>query len=177
MEYSNMNNVLFQLQLQNGYLCAASAVALSTCVANNTTVSASTVLIPINKELHAGGAYWDVHLQKALDKGKRTSVTLETKGDNYMFPGATLPSQTQYAFTTNESLNLAVVGNLVFSPTYTGFFYKNQGGHGVSNALVTNTFSITAKWYFARDAAVPVYRHGCRSGLYAAAESIPQAAV
>ncbi len=154
-EYSVLNNVLSGLQLPNGYLCAASAVSFSTCVAGNTTVSASTVLIPMTETLHAGGAYWDVHLQKALGKAKHFSLTMETKGDNFMLPAVTLPTQARYAFTTDGSFNFSVIGNLVFSPTYTTFFYRNQGGPGVSNALMTNNFSVTAKWYFARDAAVP----------------------
>jgi len=46
----------------------------------------------------------------------------------------------------------------MFSPTYTTFFYRNQGTAAESHSLVTNTFSVTAKWYFARDAAVPFWR-------------------
>jgi len=38
------------------------------------------------------------------------------------------------------------------------FFYRIQGPVGISHDLVTNTFSITARWYFTRDAAVPVSR-------------------
>ena len=44
----------------------------------------------------------------------------------------------------------------MFSPTYTTFFYRNQGAP--SHSLVTNTFAETAKWYFARDAAVPIWQ-------------------
>jgi hypothetical protein len=157
-EYSVLNNVLSGLLLPNGFVCQASAVAFATCVASNTTVTAATRLKPLTETLHTGGAYWDVHLQKALDKAKRFSVTVETKGDNFMLPGVTLPTQSRYAFTTSGALNFAVIGNLVFSPTYTTFFYKNQGTPDESHSLVTNTFSVTAKWYFARDAAVPFWR-------------------
>jgi regulator of sigma D len=157
-EYSVLNNVLSGLLLPNGFVCQASAVAFATCVKNHTTVTAGTKLKPLTETLHTGGAYWDVHLQKALDKAKRFSVTVETKGDNFMLPGVTLPTQSRYAFTTSGALNFAVIGNLVFSPTYTTFFYKNQGTPDESHSLVTNTFSVTAKWYFARDAAVPFWR-------------------
>jgi hypothetical protein len=121
-------------------------------------VTASTVLRPLTETLHAGGAYWTVHLQKPIDKDKRWSFTFDTKGDYFMFPGVTLPTQSRYAFTTTEALNVKAIGNLVFSPTYTQFFYRNQGTAGESHSLVTQTFAVTAKWYFVRDAAVPFWR-------------------
>jgi hypothetical protein len=100
-----------------------------------------------------------VHIERALDKGKHSSVTIETKGDDYAWPGATLPTQTQHAFTTTAAINFAVIGNLAFSPTYTTFFYRNQGATAnPSHSLVTNGFSVTAKWYFWRDAAVPFWQ-------------------
>jgi len=146
--------VLSALVVPDGIECPASDVSFATCAANSIVVTKSTVLTPQTDTLRTGGVYWDVHPQKALDKAKRFSLTLETKGDDFLFPGATLPTQARYASTTNEWLNFFVIGNLAFSPTYTTFFYKNQGTPQESHGLITNTFSITAKWYFARDAAV-----------------------
>jgi hypothetical protein len=64
---------------------------------------------PLSETLHTGGAYWDVHLQKALDKHKYSSLTIETKGDYFMLPGVTLPTQSRYAFTTTGAVNFAVL--------------------------------------------------------------------
>jgi len=158
-EYSNVNEVLSGLLLPNGSVCAASAtVAFTTCVANNIVVTPATVVIPQTETLHTGGLYWDMHLQFAPNKDKRWSLTLDTKGDDFIWPGATLPTQSRYAFTTTETLNFKVIGNLLFAPKYSQFFYRNQGQAGQSNSLVTKTFSVVAKWYFARDAAVPFWR-------------------
>ena len=41
--------------------------------------------------------------------------------------------------------------------TLTTFFYRNQGTPSESHSLLINTFSVTAKWYFGRDAAVPFW--------------------
>jgi hypothetical protein len=154
-EYSEINHVLSALNVPNGMPCSASAAGFVPCL-TNTAVTSTTVLTPQYLTLHTGGAYWDVHLQKALDKGKHSSLTIETKGDHFVLPGKTLPTQSSYAFTTTEALNFAAIGNLMFSPTYTTFFYRNQGEG--SHSLITNNFSITAKWYFGRDAAVPFWR-------------------
>lgn len=157
-EYSNQNDQLSALILPNGKQCPASDVAFSTCVAANIMVTPSTKITPLTETLHTGGAYWDVHLQKALDEAKHYSATIETKGDEFFLPGVTLPTQTRHAFTTTGVLNFAIIGNLSLAPTFTTFFYRNQGPVGISHDLVTNTFSITARWYFARDAAVPASR-------------------
>jgi hypothetical protein len=158
-EYSNVNEVLSGLLLPNGSVCPASAtVPLTTCVASKIVVTPDTVLIPQTEALHTGGLYWDVHLQFTPNKGKRWSLTLDTKGDDFLWPGATLATQSRYAFTTTEALNFKVIGNLLFTPTYSQFFYRNQGQQGESHSLVTKTFSVVAKWYFARDAAVPFWR-------------------
>jgi hypothetical protein len=158
-EYSNVNEVLSGLLLPNGSVCPASAtVAFTTCVANNIVVTPGTVVIPQTETLHTGGLYWDMHLQFTPNKDKRWSLTLDTKGDDFVWPGVTLPTQSRYAFTTTETLNFKVIGNLLFAPKYSQFFYRNQGQEGQSNSLITKTFSIVAKWYFARDAAVPFWR-------------------
>jgi hypothetical protein len=39
--------------------------------------------------------------------------------------GRNLPTQSRYAFTTTGALNFAVIGNLVFSPTFTTFCKKS----------------------------------------------------
>jgi hypothetical protein len=152
-----INDVLSGLLLPNGIICHASEISFATCVAKNATVTASTVLNPLTETYHAGGAYWDVHLQKAIDKAKRSSVTIDSKRDYFMFPGMTLPTQSRYAFTTTGALNLAVIGNLAFAPTLTTFFYKDQRTAAESNSLVINTFSVTLKWYFDRDVTVPFF--------------------
>jgi hypothetical protein len=156
-EYSNINHVLSKLLLPSGMDCPASAtIPFATCVASKILVTPSTVITPQTESLHTAGWYWNVHLQKGFGKGKRTSLTFETKGDYYLWPGVTLPTQSRMAFTTAEAFNCKAIGNLVFSPTITQFFYSNQGPE--SHRLTTNTFAITAKWYFARDAAVPFWR-------------------
>lgn len=158
-EYSNINEVLSGLALPNGAVCPASAtVPFTTCVSSEIVVTPGTVLTPQTETLHTGGLYWDMHLQYAPNKDKRWSLTLDTKGDDFLWPGAILATQTRYAFTTTEALNFKVIGNLQFAPTYSQFLYRNQGAEGESHGLVTKTFSVVAKWYFARDAAVPFWR-------------------
>jgi hypothetical protein len=157
-EYSGINHILSGLKLPNGMVCSATETSFTQCL-GNMAVTSSTVLTPEYLTLHTWGAYWDVHLQKALDKNKRSSITIETKGDHFGPAGTTLPTQSRYAFTTTGALNFAVVGNLALSPTYMTFFYRNQGDSQESHFLITNTFSITMKWYFARDAAIrPFWR-------------------
>jgi hypothetical protein len=112
----------------------------------------------MTQTLRAGGVYWAGHLQWPFDKDKRWLLTFDSKGDYFFLPGVTLPTQTRYAFTTTPALNIKVIGNLVFSPSLTTFFYKNQETPVGNHSLVMNTYSITAKWYFARDAAVPFPR-------------------
>ena len=66
-----------------------------------------------------------------------------------------MPTQTEYAIPLSVALVLPVFGNLSFAPTYSGFFYKPQMS---DNSLEVNSFSIAARWYFARDARVPLRR-------------------
>jgi len=44
------------------------------------------------------------------------------------------------------------------SPTYSDFFFENQGISSQRTSLIDTTFSIAAKWYFARDAQVPFHK-------------------
>ena len=159
-EFSEIHNVLSALVLPNGVECAASEGSFTSCFStNNLVITSSTVLKPLTQSVRSGGWYWDVHIERALDKGKHSSFTIETKGDDYAWPSATLPTQSQHAFTTSAAINFAVIGNLMFSPTYTTFFYRNQGAPAnPSHSLITNGFSVTAKWYFWRDAAVPFWQ-------------------
>jgi hypothetical protein len=159
-EYVETHSVLSTLVLPDGTDCPVRAGSFTSCFTNDKLViTSSTVLKPLTETVKTGGWYWNVHMQKPLGKTKRTSFTVETKGDHYEWPGMTLPTQSHYAFTTTGALNFAVIGNLMFSPTLTTFFYRNQGTlDNPSHSLVTNTFSVTAKWYFARDAAVPFWQ-------------------
>jgi hypothetical protein len=163
-EFSDIHNILSGLILPDGVTeCKASETSFSSCFsADGLIIKSSTVLTPVTQDVRSGGWYWDVHIERALDKTKHSSLTLETKGDVYAWPSATLPTQTQHAFTTTAAINFAVIGNLAFSPTYTTFFYRNQGPSG--HSLVTNSISVTAKWYFWRDAAVPFWRQMWFSG-------------
>ncbi len=159
-EYSETHNILSGLVLPDGAECPVSEGSFTSCFSKNMLViTSSTILKPLTETVRSGGWYWDVHIQRALDKSKRSSFTIETKGDDYAWPGVTLPTQSLYAFTTTGAINFTVIGNLMLSPTYTTFFYRNQGAPAnPSHSLVTNSFSVTAKWYFARDAAVPFWQ-------------------
>jgi hypothetical protein len=84
-------------------------------------------------------------------------MVTDSSGD-YFFgrpPSAELPTQTKYAIPLSLALIIPAKGNLTFAPTYSGFYYKSQQS---PNNLVVNSFSIAARWYFARDARVPLRR-------------------
>jgi hypothetical protein len=164
-EFSDIHNVLSSLMTPNGP-CPVSDGSFTSCFSKNgLIIMSSTLLTPMTQGVRSGGWYWDVHIQRALGNSKHSSLTLETKGDDYTWPSATLPTQTQHAFTTTAAINFAVIGNLAFSPTYTTFFYRNQAAPmNPSHSLITNGFSVTAKWYFWRDAAVPFWRQMWFSG-------------
>jgi hypothetical protein len=119
------------------------------------------------RTLHAYGAYWDIHLQKALlgsGKGGSSGANPSAKsGINFTFDskadwfsrrsaGESLNTQTRYAIPVAMSLNFPVLRNLSLSPTYSVFLYSSQV---TGQNIVINTASIQAKWYFARDASVP----------------------
>jgi hypothetical protein len=160
-EYTYQQNVLSGLQVPGGVDCQASAAAtLATCIKGQ-PLPATTVLVPLKTNLKAGGDYWDVHLTKAL-WSSRITTSVDSLGDAYFLPGISLPTQTRYAATLSPSVNFTVFGNFVLAPTYSVFFYRNQGASASdftgSHSLNVRTFQITAKWYFARDAAVPIWR-------------------
>jgi hypothetical protein len=124
--------------------------SIQTCVEN----AYETAGVPVPRTMHTGGFYWDSHLQKTYGKQKN-SVSFDTKGDSFLLPGATLTTQTPYAFTTKLALNFKIVGNLSLSPTYSDFFFENQSTPSQRTSLIATTFSIAAKWYYASDAEVP----------------------
>jgi hypothetical protein len=122
--------------------------------------------------VHVTGAYWDLHFQKALSKAGKSATaganssaksginfTLDSKADWFSRRGAgeSLNTQTRYAIPLSVALNFPVRGNLSLSPTYSTFLYSSQV---TGQSIVINTASIEAKWYFARDASVPVRRQG-----------------
>ncbi|MGA7341736.1 MAG: hypothetical protein WBE72_24805 [Terracidiphilus sp.] len=163
-EYSVQNNVLSAIlmpQLSSTAVCDALATqSIQTCVKNaykaaGATLNAASTLTPVTQTLHAGGFYWMVHVQKVVDKEKNYTVSFDTQGDNFVLPGATLTTQTRYAFSTKLALNFKIAGNLSLSPTWSDFFFENQGISSQRTSLVATTFAVSAKWYFARDAQVP----------------------
>jgi hypothetical protein len=121
-------------------------------------LNAHSKIVPVPKTLHTGGLYWNSHIQKTIDGKKNYSISFDTAGDSYLLPGFVLSTQTRYALTTKLALNFKIVGNFSLSPTWSGFYYENQGDESTTpnrTSLITNGFSVSAKWYFARDAEVP----------------------
>lgn len=173
-EYSVQNNILSALllpQLPAPYnTCAVKATqSLQTCVKTNykaaaTALNGSSILTPVTQTLHAGGFYWNAHVQKIFDARKNYSLSFDTSGDSFLLPGFTLPTQTRYAFNTKLALNFTIAGNLSLSPTYSDFFFENQGISSQRTGLIATSFSISAKWYFARDAQVPLKKQVWFSG-------------
>ena len=115
---------------------------------------------PAVKTLFTPGYYWTLHFQNHLfgkNPGNQIDLVTDSSGD-YFFGrpiSAELPTQTEYAIPLSVALLLPSKGNLSFAPTYSGFFYKAQES---DKNLVVNSFSIAARWYFARDARVPLRR-------------------
>ncbi len=141
------------------------------------TLNDTTTVVgkPFVQTLHTPGYYWDLHLQNHIygkaGGQKQISLVTDSQGDYYFGrpPAAELPTQTEYAIPLNVSLVLPSIGNLSFAPTYSAFFYANQ----VSNqSLLVNTFSIAARWYFARDARVPVPKQAPLPGPQSANQTV-----
>ena len=130
--------------------------------AKSLTINSTTMVVgsPVVKTLYTPGYYWTLHFQNHLfGKSPATQINLvtDTSGD-YFFgrpPSAELPTQTEYAIPLSLALVIPAKGNLTFAPTYSGFYYKAQLS---TQDLVVNSFSIAARWYFARDARVPLRR-------------------
>jgi hypothetical protein len=170
MEFSVQNGNLSSLTLQTKpgitpattYTCNVSAkITLQTCFsAAKFNINANIFGVPSVKSLHTPGYYWTLHFQNHLfGKNPATQINLVTDSSgDYFFgrpPAAELPTQTEYAIPLSLALVLPSKGNLTFAPTYSGFFYKSQQS---TKDLVVNSFSIAARWYFARDARVPLRR-------------------
>jgi hypothetical protein len=168
MEFSTQNGNLYSLTFQDGTgtpkTCFASAnVTLQSCFSAAKFViaggGATTYSVAV-KSLHTPGYYWTLHFQNHLiGKSPATQINLVTDSSgDYFFgrpPAAELPTQTEYAIPLSLALVLPSLGNLTFAPTYSGFYYKSQRS---TRDLVVNSFSIAARWYFARDTRVPLRR-------------------
>jgi hypothetical protein len=178
-EFSIQDSNLASLTLQTGSkqkTCPVLAyVTLQTCFSSSTygtpasplVINSTTTIVgsPAVKTLHSPGFYWTFHFQNRLWSGakgtggggppKQISLATDSTGDYYFGrpTSAELPTQTEYAIPFSVALVLPSVGNLSFAPTYSAFFYQPQM---TSQSLKVNSFSIAARWYFARDARVPI---------------------
>lgn len=182
LEFSTLNGQLESITLQDGptgkpKTCVVSAtITLANCFSSTSPgpalqINATTMLTspPLVKSLHTPGYYWQIHLQNRLPQflGKASngqiSLVTDTTGDYYFGrpPSAELASQTEYAIPLSLSLILPSIGNLSFAPNYSAFFYRPQLS---SNSLIENSWSISARWYFARDARVPIRRQAPLKG-------------
>jgi hypothetical protein len=164
-ELSAQDNVLSSLTLNNGVItrtCKVNArITLQSCfvsmpVNGNTRVVGS----PGVATLHSPGFYWQLHIQNRLlgkQPSKSFSLVTDSQGDYYAGRPASLelPTQTEYAIPLSVSLVFPSMGNLSFAPSYSAFFYKSQLS---DQSLQVNSLSIAARWYFARDARVPIRR-------------------
>ena len=170
LEFSQQNGVLSSLTLHTKagitpartFTCQVKAnITLQTCFTNaKFTINGDIVGSPAVRTLHTPGLYWNFHFQNRLfgnTPGKQISLVTDSNGD-YFFgrtSSAELPTQTEYDIPLSLALALPSIGNLTFAPTYTGFYYKPQQS---GLRLEENSFSIAARWYFARDARVPLRR-------------------
>jgi hypothetical protein len=119
-------------------------------------------LVAQTETTHTSGYYWDIHVQKGIKKtfdksGPGMTFTFDSKGDFFFkkSPVTALTTQTRYGVPLAFSLGFPILQNLTLGPTYSPFLYQNQGAF---QSLVVNSFSISARWYFARDTAVPIPR-------------------
>jgi hypothetical protein len=183
-ESGSLHNILDSVSLSTGngtvFTCTAnSTTTIPACFAgyaktSGFQVNAETKSVSVLSEsAHSVGAYWDVHLQKQLLKpqpgsdgasatskpGSKTGInfSLDSKADWFSPRGQlhALNTQTQYAIPLSASLNFPVLRNFSLSPTLSSFFYATQV---TRQSINIETFSITAKWYFARDETVPPHR-------------------
>lgn len=163
-EISLQNNVLSTVTI-NGFSCNADVkTTLAACFkASGVIIGDGTTGSVITKTLHSAGGYWDMHLQKGFLKSmdptvKGITLTIDSKGDYFAprsKPGAVLSTQTLYAFPITVAMGFPILRNLTIGPTYSAFFYKSQLS---GQSLIVNTVSVSARWYFARDTSVPIFR-------------------
>ena len=169
IEFSTQKGNLSSITLQDGSTgtpktCAVTAIAtLQSCFSGAKFIINSTTTVvgsPAVETLYTPGYYWTLHFQNHLfGKNPATQISLVTDSSGDYFFGrpdsAELPTQTKYAIPLSLALTIPARGNLTFAPTYSGFYYKAQQS---DKNLVVNSFSIAARWYFARDARVPLRR-------------------
>jgi hypothetical protein len=193
-EFGVQNNILSSVSLTSDGLkpltCSAnSSITIPSCFAAYASPkspnyvkgfqidSTTSLAAPVaTATLHTFGGYWDIHLQKALLKPAATgsasevsgakagiNFTLDSKADWFSMRGAgkSLNTQTHYDIPLSMSLNFPVFRNLSLSPTYSAFYFSSQV---TGQNIVINSFSIAAKWYFARDSTVPPNRQLYFSG-------------
>ena len=149
--------VNYNITLQTCFSSSSYGTPAKTLTINSTT---TVVGSPAVKTLFTPGYYWTLHFQNHLfgkNPASQINLVTDSSGDYYFGrpPSAELPTQTEYAIPLSLALVLPSKGNLTFAPTYSGFFYKAQES---DKNLVVNSFSIAARWYFARDARVPLRR-------------------
>jgi hypothetical protein len=169
-EYSLQNNILESVTLANGvtqHTCVATAQTdIASCFKNLKStfpIGPGTGIVgrPPTETIHTPGAYWDVHLSRGFDMGSLKSLkppfalVSDSTGDWYFGrpPAAELPTQTEYAVAWSSSIDFPVWGNLALGPTYTVFFYQPQLS-SVHEQI--RSFSISLRWYAARDQRVPL---------------------
>jgi hypothetical protein len=169
VEFSSQANVLSSVTLQDGatgtpFTCKVSANStLQACfTADKLAINSTTHLVspPAVKTLHSPGFYWQLHIQNRVwgkQPNKSLSLVTDSQGDYYTGRPANLelPTQTEYAIPLSLSVLFPSIGNLSFAPSYSAFFYKSQLS---AQSLQINSLSIAARWYFARDARVPIRR-------------------
>ncbi|CAN5676990.1 hypothetical protein BH10ACI4_BH10ACI4_11690 [soil metagenome] len=153
-----------------GTVCSVStAQSIADCLKiANLPQLGQTALQPLTMTTHTAGLYWDIHISKGIKKkidrtGPAMSFVFDSKGDYFRKderPSA-LSTQTRYDVPLSFSLGFPILQNLTLAPTYAPFLYQNQRDF---HSLVVNSFSISARWYFARDSAVPVSKQIVFSG-------------
>jgi len=180
-----------QLSVLNDSLAAVTlttpSIPAKTCSANSTQtilncfkqanfpINANTTVAALPATLHSPGLYWDVHFQKTLlplpDKsGPGISLQIDTKG-NYFIPRdatKTLSTQTLYDVPVSAVLAFPLFRNFSVGPNYQVFFYGNQVA---SQHLIVNSFSLTGRWFFDRDAAVRLHKQAVFKGPASADET------
>lgn len=165
-EYVVQNDVARSLTLttasthQSKVCYATQTQTISECFSGFTINSTTMAGPPDLVSQTTTGMYWDIHVQRSLPKGgdstnAKINVAIDTKGDFFGERRSSLATQTRYAFPVSASINFPVLRNLSLSPTYSAFLFENQLSQ---QSILVNTFSMSAKWYYDRDSAVPFGR-------------------
>lgn len=173
-EEGEQHHVLSSIQLHNvsgaNLFCAANSVEpISSCVSlaskgSNPVFplsSTSTVSALNYSDQPAHGLYWDISFKWKLIPGKNNFHEMDfvaaSKGDAFVRRSArdVLSTQTLYDIPLNLGVTFQVLPNLSFAPSGNFFFYNNQIAE---RQLLIRGFNITMRWYFDRDAHVPLLR-------------------